>query len=54
MASVTRVLKRQLRLQVNAAKSAVARPWNRTCLGFTCTKRQCNRRNVSEKALKAF
>jgi RNA-directed DNA polymerase len=54
LASVTRVLKRQLRLQVNAAKSAVDRPWNRTCLGFTCTRRQPNRRQVSEKALKAF
>jgi RNA-directed DNA polymerase len=54
MASVTRVLKRKLRLQVNEAKSAVDRPWNRTCLGFTCTKRQVNRRKVSEKALKAF
>jgi RNA-directed DNA polymerase len=54
MASVTRVLKRKLRLKVNEAKSAVDRPWNRTCLGFTCTKRPFNRRNVSEKALKAF
>ena len=54
MASVTRVLKRKLRLTVNAAKSAVARPWNRPCLGVTCTKRRANRRKVSEKALKAF
>jgi RNA-directed DNA polymerase len=53
MASVTRVLKRTLRLKGNAAKSAVDRPWNRTCLGCTCTTRQCNRRNVREKALKA-
>jgi hypothetical protein len=54
LASVTRVLERQLRLQVNEAKSAVDRPWNRTFLGFTCTTRHSNRRNVSEKALKAF
>jgi RNA-directed DNA polymerase len=54
MASVTRFLKRKLRLTVNAAKSAVDRPWNRTFLGFTFTKRQANRRKVSEKALKAF
>ena len=40
MASVTRVLKRKLRLKVNEAKSAVDRPWNRTFLGFTFTKRQ--------------
>jgi RNA-directed DNA polymerase len=54
MASVTRFLKRKRRLQVNAAKSAVDRPWHRTFLGFTCTKRPFNRRKVSEKALKAF
>jgi RNA-directed DNA polymerase len=54
MASVTRVLKRTLRLTVKEAKSAVDRPWNRTCLGFTCTKRPFTRRQVSEKARKAF
>jgi RNA-directed DNA polymerase len=54
MASVTRFLERKLRLTVNEAKSAVDRPWNRTFLGFTFTKRQSNRRKVSEKALKAF
>lgn len=54
MASVTRFLERKLRLKVNEAKSAVDRPWNRTFLGFTFTKRQSNRRKVSGKALKAF
>jgi len=54
MASVTRFLKRKLRLKVNEAKSAVDRPWNRTFLGFTFTRRQPNRRKVSDKALKAF
>jgi RNA-directed DNA polymerase len=54
MASVTRFLERKLRLKVNEAKSAVDRPWNRTFLGFTFTKRRSNRRKVSEKALKAF
>jgi hypothetical protein len=53
-ARVTRVLKRTRRLKVNEAKSAVDRPWNRKCLGFTCTARRPNRRKVSEKALKAF
>jgi hypothetical protein len=53
MASVTRVLERKRRLTVNEAKRAVDRPWNRKFLGFTCTKRQPNRRQVSEKALKA-
>jgi RNA-directed DNA polymerase len=46
MASVTRSLKRTLRLMVNEAKSAVDRPWNRTFRGFTFTKRQFNRRKA--------
>jgi hypothetical protein len=54
MASVTRFLERTLRLKVNEAKSVVDRPWNRTFLGFTFTRRQPNRRQVSKKALKAF
>jgi RNA-directed DNA polymerase len=54
MASVTRFLERKLRLKVNETKSAVDRPWNRTFLGFTFTRRQSHRRQVSEKALKAF
>jgi hypothetical protein len=53
MASVTRVLERQLRLKVNEAKSAVDRAWNRKCLGFTCTARRPTRRQVSEQARKA-
>jgi hypothetical protein len=54
MASMRRFLERKLRLTVNEAKSAVDRPWNRTFLGFTFTRRQANRRKVSENALKAF
>src|SRR4030095_12409430 len=54
LASVTRYLKRKLKLVVNAAKSAVDRPRRRTCLGFSFTGRQPNRRQVSVKALKAF
>lgn len=54
MASVRRFLERKLRLKVNETKSAVDRPWNRTFLGFTFTRRHSNRRRVSEKALKAF
>lgn len=53
-ASVTRVLKRTRRLKVKEAKRAVDRPGNRTCLGFPFTRRQPNRRQVSEKARKAF
>jgi RNA-directed DNA polymerase len=54
MARGTRFLTRQLRLTVKATKSAVDRPWNRTCLGCTLTKRPSNRWKVSEQALQAF
>jgi RNA-directed DNA polymerase len=53
LASVTRCVERRLKLAVNAATSAVARPWQRTFLGFTFTGRRPNRRRVSEKALEA-
>jgi RNA-directed DNA polymerase len=53
LASVTRFLARRLKLAVNAAKSAVDRPWRRTFLGLTCTGHRPNRRRVSAKALKA-
>lgn len=37
MASISRYLRIRLRLQVNAAKSAVDRPWNRKFLGYSMT-----------------
>jgi RNA-directed DNA polymerase len=39
MSSLSRFITGKLRLQVNLAKSAVARPWERTFLGFTFTRR---------------
>jgi group II intron reverse transcriptase/maturase len=54
LASVPRFLERPLQRTVNAAKSAVDRPWRRTFLGFTFTRRRPNRRLVSAKALKAL
>jgi RNA-directed DNA polymerase len=53
MASVRRVLERMRRRKGHEATSAVDRPWNRTCRGCTCPRRQPNRRQVREKALKA-
>jgi len=38
MASLTRFLEERLRLRVNRAKSAVARPWERTFLGYSFTR----------------
>src|SRR6266481_4848354 len=35
MASLTRFIEGRLKLQINAEKSAVARPWHRSFLGFT-------------------
>jgi hypothetical protein len=54
MASATRFLERKLKLKVNAAKSAVDRPWNRKFLGFTFTRGRVPRRKVSAKAVLAF
>jgi RNA-directed DNA polymerase len=54
LASVSRFLEQRLKLTVNAAKSAVDRPWRRMFLGFTFTGRRPHRRPVSAKALKAL
>jgi len=52
MASLERFIERKLKLKVNAAKSAVARPWERKFLGFTFTHRL--RRRVAPVSLKRF
>jgi RNA-directed DNA polymerase len=51
MASLTRFLDRRLKLQINEAKSAVDRPWNRKFLGFSFTRRD-KRRKISLSAIK--
>jgi RNA-directed DNA polymerase len=53
LARVTWFLARRLKLAVNAAKSAVARPWQRTFLGCTFAGQRPHRRRVSAKALEA-
>lgn len=53
LSSITRFLETKLKLQVNRAKSAVDRPWNRSFLGFSFT-RATPRRTVGVKALHAF
>ena len=53
LASGARFLARRLKRTVNAAKSAVDRPWRRTFLGFPFTRRRPHRRQVSAKALQA-
>jgi RNA-directed DNA polymerase len=54
MASITRFIEMRLKLQVNAAKSAVGRPWERSFLGFTMRNEQQVRRHVAPKAIARF
>ena len=51
MASLTRFIERRLKLQINAEKSAVARPWQRSFLGFTVRN---DRRCIAGKAVARF
>jgi RNA-directed DNA polymerase len=54
MESVTRFIERRLKLQINAEKSAVARPWDRSFLGFTLTNGPEFRRCIAPKAIARF
>lgn len=54
MASVTRYLAVHLKLKVNEAKSAVARPWERKFLGFSFTRHRQPKRRIAPKALERF
>jgi len=55
LASITRWLKRELKLTVNMTKSGVDRPWNRSFLGFTFTRAGTEkRRKVSDKSVNRF
>jgi RNA-directed DNA polymerase len=51
MASITRFLAERLRLTVNAAKSAVDRPWNRSFLGYSVTAHMKPRLRVAAKSV---
>lgn len=54
MASVTCFLTTRLKLKVNEAKSAVARPWERKFLGFSFTRGKAPKRRIAPKALDRF
>lgn len=54
LASLTRFLSRRLKLAVNAAKSAVDRPWKRTFLGYTMTHHHAPRLKVAGASVKRF
>jgi RNA-directed DNA polymerase len=51
MASLTRFLEQKLRLKVNASKSAVARPWDRTFLGYSMTMHHTPRLKVARDSV---
>jgi RNA-directed DNA polymerase len=52
LASITRFLADHLRLTVNAAKSAVDRPWKRKFLGYTMTWHKAPRLKVAEQSMR--
>jgi RNA-directed DNA polymerase len=54
MESLTRFLTVQLKLKVNAQKSAVARPWERKFLGFSFTAAKARKRRIAPKAILRF
>src|SRR5437667_1996471 len=54
MASLTRFIEGRLKLQINTAKSAVARPWHRSFLGFTVKDDPAFRRCIADKAVTRF
>jgi RNA-directed DNA polymerase len=54
MASVTRLITQKLKLKVNEAKSAVARPQERKFLGFSFTPGPEVKRAIAPKALNRF
>src|SRR6202795_1035495 len=54
MKSVTRFITERLKLKVNQAKSAVARPGQRKFLGFSFTSEREPRRRIAPKAMARF
>ena len=54
MTSLTRFIEGRLKLQINAQTRAVARPWQRSFLGFTVTDEPQPRRRIADKAVTRF
>jgi RNA-directed DNA polymerase len=54
MASVVQFVERRLKLKVNTAKSAVARPVQRKFLGFSFTNRRPVKRRIAPQTLERF
>lgn len=54
MAAMTEFLRTKLKLKVNAVKSAVARPWERTFLGYSMTWHKKPKLKIAEASRKRF
>ncbi|HJS99134.1 MAG TPA: group II intron reverse transcriptase/maturase [Terriglobales bacterium] len=54
MAAITEFLEKKLKLQVNADKSAVARPWQRKFLGYSMTWHKKPKLKIAEPSRKRF
>ena len=54
MASLERFLREKLRLKVNRAKSAVARPWERKFLGYSVTVHYQPKLKVAKESIRRF
>lgn len=54
MTSVTQFLEKQLKLKVNATKSAVAQPWERKFLGFSFTEKEEVLVRIAPGSIKRF
>jgi RNA-directed DNA polymerase len=54
MQSVTRFIEGRLKLKINVEKSAVARPWDRSFLGFTFKNELDFPRRIADKAVARF
>src|SRR5205809_3040249 len=54
MESITRFITQKLKLKVNEAKSAVARPQERKFLGFSFTAGPCIKRTIAPKSMERF
>jgi len=54
MESITRFITHRLKLKVNQAKSAIARPGQRKFLGFSFTREREPRRRIAPKAIVRF
>ena len=51
LASITQFMEERLKLNVNAAKSAVDRPWNRKYLGYSLTAHKAPKLRIAPTSI---